>query len=517
MVFGPKCKSKFAVHRIDAESIGKCFRRQSQTRSPLEPELHWRLIQNQLLFQSKYSHALAAWYSHIHEQLQVFLPSEFDENDLRQFYINQPHPKKILRIDADANIFGHGVHFHDRYMDKCIANPKPGELLKEDAYLRLVVDCTTTGSLKAGYIVPYIKKAWSIPFIYNRCRAVFVDAPSREFLRETYNYIMNPEYDLELFYFSDDSVVVMRCSDGLAFFNGDFSKADASVTRATFAMLEESVVYDERFRPDVKGCLRQCISTVKIVNVESEHGRKERVYMKPVEPKGNSGFSFTTLINNMGQIMLFIVCAENMRTMTKIEAEGFLHNCAYFAGYQLDLEPCPTYHYITFLKTTPAMNTDGELEAIDVIGSVLRGLGSCAGDLPGLSREQKKRFGEFPDPCATLKLRAELFTSEVIRGKKHTGNHIIMDSLRGLIIEERMDERIRDSHKTFIDEHMRPTVACGGQQLGYVPVEELCVRYGVLACELEELAEQLRFAGFGEEISNPVLDKIFSRDYGLSL
>jgi hypothetical protein len=315
---------------------------------------------------------------------------------------------------------------------------------------------------------------------------------------------------VDYYYFSDDSVGGIRCVDGFVAFNSDFKKADSSADEPVFDILEEAISVDNRFAKDIKGALAQCRLPITITNPEDP---REKVKVFPVTMKGLSGNIFTVLFNNTGQIMfcgaLFELLSENP---TCAEVESVLHRAASMAGYVLDLKICKNLEDLDFLKTTPVVNTDGKIDAIDCLGSLLKSLGSCAGNmLPGLTKTQKflHKIGYFGS-IGTFELRARLYTSEVYRGKVHSGNHVVLEALRSKIMSSRMDI---STSKYAKDQKFNPIALSTDGQLGYCDSSSIGRRYGLTGCEIEELADLIRVASFGQRINHTALNKIFSRDY----
>lgn len=526
-VFGPVCSSNFALLRIDANSIGLCFRRQSQTRNPLDPEFHWRLVRNSLLFKLRFSSGLKKWFEHIHSHLVEVFGAEMDPDDLRDMWVNAPHKKKVLRVRASANLFGHGVVFDRRYMRKTKAFAKPYELLKRGSYPRCVIDCTVNGSLKCSYFASMVKEAWSHPFVYNNCMSVFMNGPSRSELKDMFTSFLQPVHGIEHYYFSDDGIISIVCEDGVMYFKDDFVKADSSPTDGTFEVLRESIVFDEKFAKDVDGCLAQFKSPVVVRNIEFP---KQKVDMIPIVHKGYSGNSWTTSFNNTGRVKYSVTMGANYRpTIKKSEAYAFLKYCAELAGYETELVHCPSYHHVDFLKTTIVRNTIGEFEAIDCIGSLLKGLGHCAAHLPGLSLESKRESlrvrgisvpltkdrlndGSFTE--VYLEERAILYTSEVYRGKVHSGNHVITYALRNLVVDRSVKFDITGT-QYYKDQINKPVHEVEGTISGHVDADELAIRYNRKGCELEELGMMIESGKLRQQLHHPCLDSIFSVDYGV--
>jgi len=203
---------------------------------------------------------------------------------------------------------------------------------------------------------------------------------------------------------------------------------------------------------------------------------------------------------------------HNFESMDREDAIRTINECAEDAGIILDLVECEFLQDLDFLKTTPVYNTAGEIEAIDCLGSLLKSLGSCSGaHLPGLTKDQKRKFVDgLYNGYTTLQYRAALYTSEVYKGKCHSGDHVILDGLRSRIIQaDSMD--ISDT-SFYKDSKMSP-IQDGDHVCGRIDEDEIAIRYRTCGAFMSELGDMLKGARFGEIICHPVLSNIFKRDY----
>jgi len=209
-----------------------------------------------------------------------------------------------------------------------------------------------------------------------------------------------------------------------------------------------------------------------------------------------SGSTLTTAVNNMANTLIFIAIMTHLnRGMTKAEACEAIRVAARSVGYIVKVDVCDEIQQLQFLKHSPAINDDGNIEAYLNIGVWLRNFGRCKGDLPS-------RKGENFDS------RVNKFNSEVVRSRIHAGNHAIHDAFLTKVIAR--DEVTAK----FVAKAKSMTEDIEGEQLGRVSTEQLALRYGVPTSCIDHFCALVREAGPGQLLAHPFVRVVMRMDYG---
>jgi len=489
-VGGPSFSCKSNMYRVDARGIRGAVRRVTCAREPDKLWLHEDLVLNQYEHVGPEQPWLSQWLLWYKHGLRQRLIDLSDSDEERSKWVEEAHPKRLLRRRARMDIDYDGRQGDFKYLRSIDYKCKSGELLPNNKYLRAVGDCTTHGSLKLGYYMKEVKAQFEEGYREGPLTLRFVKSPDLDELRQTFADLIQPPTPVYAVYFSDDACVSVKCSDGVLNVNSDLSAADGSNYAPIFDLLREAMSVDSRFDRDVHGAFKQLETVCVITNPEKG---KQKVKLTPYkDPILYSGSVLTTSVNNQANTVIMIRFSKfhYFEGMTKQLAIEGLERAAWECGFILKCEVCPTYHHIQFLKYSPCINTSGSLEAVKNLGCAMRGYGTVIGDYPGRSR-------------MGLEKRIRTFNSEVIRSRQHDGNHVISDAFRHHIVRDRVA-----ISKTYMEEMVT------GRQLGYVDSNELAIRYGLSSCALEELAGMIIIAQPGEIIAGPMLDVIFAKDYG---
>jgi len=487
-VFGPSFSSNANMYRDDTVGIRGAVRRITAKREIETPGLHENLIRNQYSIPGSLTAKWKIWFQN---RLKGNLDKVTDAESARNEWCNATHPKKVLRVNAQRDLFADGrLHSHSTYMRCVDYKCKTGELLPDKKYLRAVGDCTTLGSLKCGYYMDHVKTAFEGTFQSGYGRCEFVKLPDLSKLRSVFRKLLFPKRGFYFSFFSDDSCVGFKCSNGTLVANLDISACDGSNYRPVFDILREAMSVDSRFNLDVLGAFLQLEAYAKVTDPTDS---RNKLLMKPVGPVLYSGSVLTTSVNNMANTLIFLSIAIRWRPeMTKEETIVLIRESANRMGFILKVDICHVMSDVQFLKHSPHLNQNGVIDAVLNLGVLMRGFGTVVRDLPGSSKDN-------------LRDRCNVFNSEVIRGWIHVGNHIITHAFRTKIIAKRSKKPI--SQGWIVDN-------VTGRQLGNISTSELATRYRLPEVQLEELAEMIVYAKVGDFICHPALDVIMAKDYG---
>lgn len=488
-VFGPSFTQATSRYRVDEDGIRGAVRRVTCVREPTILGLHEELLGNQMRVIQVHGEVIGKWLRWFRAELKELLLGVGDKEVEYNKWVEKRHEKRQLRLDARRDVHWNGQKFHHTYVSKVDYKCKPGETLAWNKYVRAVGDLSCTGSLKAAYFIDFAKEVYAKRYHTGNGVVQFVKTPDLSVLRSVFAELLSPP-GFYFVYFSDDSCVSARCVDGLFLCNMDISAADGSNYSPIFDIMQSAFSVDSRFDEDIDGAFSQLMLPAVVQN---PCNRSMKVIMKPTGPVLYSGSSLTTVTNNTANTLIGIIFGSVYRPdMTRAECGEALLWAARQAGYLVKLDLCASYHDVQFLKHSPAVNTKGELEAYLNVAVWLRGFGRCTGDLPG-----RHYLG--------IRERAARYCSEIVRSRVHSGNHPIADAFRSRFVKfRRFNIKLK---KKFYEEFE-------GQQLGYIPEEELATRYNASVAEIDELCTYIRQSDQEQLIVLPILEKIFKKDYG---
>lgn len=307
-------------------------------------------------------------------------------------HIHDVHAKRVLRekafeerinnaslLDTDWRARWSGSTHDTDFQCKI----KTGEVARPGKHPRTIVNLGVDASLQ-GYRLTHILKAALTTFTHLDLTLHFCHGPTDECMDEALDLLLNPPTRCCLVYFSDDSCVSIRTSQGIKIYNMDISKCDASHTIDLFNALR--VITPTAYLSDMDVLVRQCTSPISIKN---PYNSREEILLQPREPTLYSGSTLTTLINNLATMLIGLsICLSRAESVEEITA------AARIAGYVVTLEPTPQIEDIQFLKHSPVRCNDGAYKFVLNFGVLLRAYGVCRGDLPGRGdlESRAKRF-----------------------------------------------------------------------------------------------------------------------------
>jgi hypothetical protein len=491
-VFGPCFVSLSSLFKNDKNGIKGAVRRVTSVRKPEVLGLHDHLVDNQVRNVHGRNFGIQFWLDTFRTNLSQLIP-DIDSTVWRDLWANAPHDKRPLRRRAMKSLFYHSSQLDTR-VDSIEYKCKTGEILPQDKYMRAIGDLTCPGSTVFGYFIDCVKATFALPFTYLGGTAQFIKSPDLEILRTVFSSMMKPLGPV-FYYFSDDSVVSIPCVDGTLTANMDISSADGSNYWPVFWLLRCAMTIDPRFEVDLKAVFDQLGLPMYVHNPQDY---SESIKFTPIGPVLYSGSVLTTITNNMANMLIFLAfMTRYRRDMTKQQAHEALVAAARDVGYIVTLEVCTSYHNIQFLKHSPCINTNSQVDAVLNLGVILRGFGSTTGDMIFHASPFLRKLLRF----VPISWKARLFNSEVVRSRVHSGNHCIMDAFREKITFFRCPIKTDISH------------VVAGRQLGYIDAQELGTRYSLTIAEIDELAYLIRSAGIGDFVKSPILDRIYKVDY----
>jgi hypothetical protein len=391
-----------------------------------------------------------------------------------------PHIKQKLRIRSAEQTLSLGKLLSLIHTSNNKIVVKTGELLPPGKAPRVIGDLSTNASIVGSLLAKIFKVVSEKPFRHRDLYSRFQPNPDTHRLIRLFKHILNPIDSLVHYFFSDDSIMSYRCSDGLAVCNLDISSCDSSITSSLFDLMISMwpVGWDQLAR----ACVEQLLHKVKI------YSGKYKLKVKPLTVRLLSGSSLTTLIDGLGNQLIGYVVSENVHHgMTKRQFYNCVEQSGRIAGFDLTIQIAEEYSKLQFLKFSPVYTSCNQLTAILNIGAIVRNLGSSDKRLPGKG---------------PILQRYNNYMRGVISGYEHAGNHIVFDILR---------TKYPHTTNVIYDRYHHIT----GKQPGYVDQHELFKRYDLTHAQIDEFLYCLRTAGYGDLYNCPALQRILNIDYGL--
>jgi hypothetical protein len=361
-----------------------------------------------------------------------------------------------------------------------------------DKFGRNIIDLGIEASL-LGNPVNILKKAMSSAGNGQGWR--FVSSPTLDNLYDTFQFLRLAPFIINMVFFSDDSALAIRCSDGIFRCNMDISSADASASWGVFYALIRATS-GTPIEGMIRKCVEQCQSPFKVSNPYFRHF----LTLTPERPLLFSGSLLTTLVNNMGNLLIYSVLVDRYNSdLTLANAPEYVKHCASLAGYKVTIEGVASNTDITkyqFLKTSCDSNGTPYLN----LGVILRAIGSSDGCLLGKGTREELALAR---------------DQQIITGMRHSGDTRLLNTLRSKFhVPYVPDWYARDLNirtgKYLVDEFFQETPTIRRD----IIESDILSRYGITTTDMDELCSLIGGFDFGTSIDCTATRAIFTLDYG---
>ena len=482
--FGPAVIHSGVIYENSDEDVRLAMRRLTCVRLPEQPGEHLRLMKKQSAWFDANRHIflmLAERYDGEFEGWSTAFDEAFDHHA-------DPHQKRELRIAAWEELLADGRAFADQvWVRKVLYKIKTGEFAKAGKYPRMIGDLGVTASLRGFRVTKLLKIGmFNHPLYINGGCLFFCIRPDVDTLTYVFSELITPTDRFFFVYFSDDSCISIRVSDGkILRSNLDIATCDASHGRKVFRAVTDAT--PRRARNVTRDLVKQCELPIE---VRSRADAKNKILLEPDEPTLYSGSTLTTSINNIANIAIGIeISRVEDPTLERILL------AATNVGYILKGEECQRVQDLQFLKHSPVLDLQGRLRPLLNLGVLLRMSGTCHGDLPGKGPLQE---------------RAEAFQQALLQGAYPRAHFPMVDLMRHdvEVSEEMSDEvafrlRYKVQHQD-LDAHW------------YADSRSVNLRYRLDQYEAMWLEDVFAHGGYRDFYAHPALDKILQKDYGLT-
>lgn len=456
-----------------------------ELREPDKPGYSQRLRANQSSIRRRLRNELYRFKKHLHSNY-------IDDHPDVQYscWLMTPNAKRPLRQRVNQSWIDNA-----RLRKKGIGYKlKKGETLPRGKQ-RGIGDLGVERTQETAFCVPGFKDAWSVPYKSGSYTGIFVGSPDKTVLSDIFGRLWDG-HETMFAYFSDDSCFACDCVDGRLVFNADIKKCDNSHFDPIFEMLFELLAYDldgnpVSVFPHLKEAFAFLSEDVTMRNTNNFHEKIKYVFNSA---RLFSGSVLTTLVNNFANWLIFMhlkKLAPDTKILTKDEVMRLYVKAGELAGYITKVQICTCLEDVQFLKHSASL-VDGEYVPWMNLGVWYRMFGTFAGDLPG-----RGDIGE----------RARSFVSDVVVSRENWGNHVVNNSFKHLVRRS----KIRMTGNAYREAMIVKSI---GRTEKWIDESLLAKRYGVSVTDILELCELTRGSDVFDCVSHPVLNKIYSKDYG---
>jgi len=398
------------------------------------------------------------------------------------------HDKRLLRIHAWSDGEIDGTNHNRLWLQSVWYKMKKDEIAKPGKYPRMIGDLGVAASLQGFVLTGLLKHTMEDEVLHvNGGHIEFCASPTPEKLRVIFAKLVDPPGRFYFVYFSDDSCLSIRDAGGVIHrYNLDISSCDTSHREALFDAFE--AIFPPHLQEYARVLTDQCRLPIRLYSVDRQH----RCVLKPHGPVLYSGSTITTAINNLANISNAIAISEcDFTGVASITA------ACESAGYIVTCENCDNWHDLQFLKHSPVLDEDGQIQPLLNLGVLLRASGTCRGDLPGRG---------------DIKLRAEVFQKALLQGAYPQATFTLLERMRASVSHAALTDKALKKAATVF-EHK---VVAGKSSVHYrVSDDEVYARYRLTAAEVDALHLYLGGASVFSAVQCSGASKILNRDYGL--
>jgi len=481
------CHFAYAGHQYSLDLVGieGAIKRVLCEREPTIAGLHDELVANQFANVTLINPAIDRYLKFYKTHRGNY--GLGDPTELIRVWAYTPHAKMKERVRGFKQYMYYGDRVSHKNIKEVEYKGKPDEFLAANKYLRGTGDLTVLSSLVGGFMMDMIKDCLS--YYYSpapRHRMRFVKTPQKSELQEVFDNLLEDSGLSEFYYFSDDSCIKIKCTDGYVRGNLDITACDGSNYSPIFNILRNLMeVQNYEWEMILKAVFDQCKLPFFVRHPVT---RKKVGKFKCNDMVLYSGSTLTTMINNIANSVIYLRIVERCfrngePIFSKTEIGDAIKDAAKEMGFLVRLDVCEIPEDLQFLKHSPH-------NGVPIInaGVWFKGFGTCQGDIP------------LPRKVGSLNYRSYLFCCEVVEGRQNWGNTPIRDAFNRAYPKSKVKVRYSEDTKTIGDDERR------------VGLESLCRRY---RCSEAMLSNLLDSIDHGVEIRHPVLDIIMAKDYGM--
>lgn len=397
-------------------------------------------------------------------------------------YSEMKHSKRQIRLRSFKGLCDKGLltgYFTEVIQGKL----KLFEKAKPGKPPRYIGDYSTPGSLLGGYLCDVLKHCFGERNVGNVIFSYVGSAEPEEMDR--IGKMLRDDPRDQCYFFSDDMLMKI----GGKYYEVDISSCDMSNTWAVFAKTLSLVAGFATWENLLRRVIRQCALPVYHKNPRN---KSQKLKFRPIDPIEFSGTTLTTLLNNLASLAICV-----MSILNGAQSKEDIAASAFACGYKVTCHERSSLEECQFLKHSWDTNDMGEPKSFLNLGAMLRSFGQADRELPGRG---------------DLRVRAYDWCSAVVRGYKHSGNHVVLQAISRVYHGEKEVKFTEEEKKHFYP-------GTNPARRGWISTRALCKRYKVPECEFDCLVEQILstdpWSGKCTYICSDLLERIYEVDYGL--
>jgi hypothetical protein len=459
-----------------------------------------------------------AFFLHLAHTLESSVQEYLGRVEENRIHHADPHPKRMPRIHATAELYENGRIWGENWMDsdkrgrpKLPYAVKPQEHAKVGKLPRGIGNLGTHASLAGYRITGALKDEMARePLRWNGGVFQFVKSPTAVALDNVFERLYDPQ-GFYFVYHSDDSCVSWTLNGVTRRYNVDITSCDSSHrANGCFVALMKSV--PPRVAHDIRILVDQLRATVHINSRSAGHG--VRLKTSDNGPFLASGSTLTTFINNVACLGIGLA----IQLGNDNSPAGIIAAAKRF-GYVITLDEVVDFHGMQFLKNSP-VRVDGTWKAFQNIGVLTRLSGQCPGDLPGRG----------PIVDRALDFQRQLVTST------YSGvSFPLIDRMRAMVggPSSTVDSQTTAAHQKVIDRILlfkhydRTDTIVVSPEEAYARYTRVCFlshdafsttttpNRTCTQAEIDNLHEMVSEMEIGDVIACPAVDVFLNVDYGM--
>lgn len=422
-----------------------------------------------------------------------------DWHDAMPEWVEQPHPKRGLRRKVRQKYHSRGMKAKDtrRYTDY---KSKPDELLPKGKQLRAIGEISESSAFEYGPLAAEHKHCYAVPFHYLGGVSTFIEGPTDGELDRAWDLLVNSDLRVRHVYFSDDSCIAIKCSDGTLTVNVDFSWSDGSMFYPAFNYAKEVWAQESLCKEEIRSSFKQCRKPIRLINrVEGFHPKtkKAKSFIEIPVMRGHyilpSGFGGTTSMNNNSEVLFFVCLMEILPpSCTREEAKQYIIQAAWCAGLQVKLDVAEDLEDIQFLKHSWGRDETGVYRPYVNLACWLRGYGIIDGHASG---NKRMSFNE----------RMHVYVSDIVASRVNWGRTALSE-----VFARVYNRPSNGLNKHLLVDELKRTGISGY----HISEQSILKRYKIDSAAYHHFLSLCEGMGVGVHISHPVVCAIMNKDYG---
>jgi len=502
--FGPSFHLPVNFPGCGADEYRCGISRLIKLRKPDRPGYSERLVRNQ-------ERSLYTLRCSLH-RFKMWFESKVERTDYAEGYplwLHKKHIKRQLRYRTDVDAYFVGTDKMDDSLPVQY-NLKKDELLESVDKIRSIGDLGAMRTQATAWCWDQIKTGMSGDYNNGSYTYRFVKEPNKDELLDVFRRLTVLPFGSVFFvYFSDDCCLGAHCSDGIVFFNGDISTCDGSHYTKFLRFCSKFYSHTNGLPNVHHGAVDRAYGYLrrKLVMRNKTKGVKEKVQYEFSTDRMWSGFTGTTVTNNMANMMIGLMLQHLIPDASRVSkaffTEGYVR-AAEQCGYIVKVGKCDVVEDLLFLKHWYTV-VDGVDTVCMALGVEVRGYGWFKGELPKVSHLGRSG-GSYED-------RALNYRHDIAVSRRDWGDH----DLRIAMNSHKLDNsnKVRMTGRAYGAALTAQVGKSTGKSGVFIPIENVLKRYrSTTYHDFVDMCQMLKDGRSGDVIHSAAAVSLYLTDYG---